>query len=723
MAAVTTITSQGLDTIHPLHKASEAAPFILPHLHQISDDERRQSSPPIKQKYLSILRTYPKSIDDQVFGQHSISLNSPTNLPTNLISTTVYDPTESQPSSPTSLLLNSIQQDLSLPSQANCISPSTQASFGASFPNTHRRLVASKSSPIAQPFNNYTKSPASPTEKKTLYSSTSEGKSLLSPYNIKAYVAPSPYAKSSSTSAQKLFLPTNAATHSHKSNVPSPLPHKPLIAQRSSPTQFSNKSHTKTLTVTPPISPLCKRSPRKLSCPKVTRASPTQFQFPYQYSKVPKSDSAYSEEPYSYSPIPRGNSPWSDFQNSYSYIPSYDTQSFDGQYICSGGIPKSDSAFLDNQRSPFRPSSYIPKSHSTILRSDSAFSDIEYSYSTIPQSDSCYLDKEYSYSSLPKSDSMYSENIICSDSSPHKGLIPRSFSTYSHKLVKFSDQETTIDPGVESNKYFHKGNSSASYTPSPLSDRDILYSASNHQIVSKDTSILSCQLSPTNVIMPTLKSFLKPPSRHSNGKKSNKYEKSSSENILPRDTSVPILKLMSTSTESKIKKSHTVLALSSNLSSSNSASTKLLEKEGDGIGNTCSISNCLSKSLKHSISQTLNQSIGQNLHKLGGAKESSSHSQNKRLRKSTLSGFLPRSFSRSSSIAPSLTSARGSYLGSYVGSCEADDTLYCRLCLMDVSVDMMCQLTVCQCRFCRYVSTFTCSINCPIRIRSHLYCY
>ncbi|KAA0202653.1 hypothetical protein HAZT_HAZT008214 [Hyalella azteca] len=68
------------------------------------------------------------------------------------------------------------------------------------------------------------------------------------------------------------------------------------------------------------------------------------------------------------------------------------------------------------------------------------------------------------------------------------------------------------------------------------------------------------------------------------------------------------------------------------------------------------------------------------------------------------SAFLPRSLSRASSIAPSLASAGASYLGSFIGSLGSgeDDTIYCRLCLMDVSVNLMCQLSFCQCRFCRF---------------------
>lgn len=516
-------------------------------------------------------------------------------------------------------------------------------------------------------------------------------------------------ARSVSNLNHKLGFPKSGRGGRQFPSSPDSSPHKPLIAQHSSPSL--NRISSRTPVSTPPRSP---RSPlflssinapsRKSSFPKVTRTSPTLFQFPYQYSKVPKSDSAYSEEPYSYSPLPRGNSPWSDFQNSYSHIPNYD-----GNYTYSSGIPKSDSAFIEQtSRSSIKSGSYLPKSHSTILRSDSAYSEIEYSYSTIPQSDSCFLEKEYSYSSLPKSDSVYSENIICSDDAQHTSIIPRSISTYSHKLVKFSEPDLKVVSPSIAEKDVLNYIATVAYLPEEGLHCDTAKLQQKPLIES--SSILSCQTSSTNITMPTLKSLLKPHSRHSNVNNPFKINKHSSNKHLTRDTSVPTLRLISTQDKNNVhmKKSHTVLALSSNASSSNLASTKLLTNEPATIRTSCSINNCLSKKMKHSISQTLNQSIGQNLNLLSGSRDQGRAPQ-KRQRKSTLSSLLPRSFSRTSSLAPSLTSARGSYLGSFVGSCgdTESDTLYCRLCLMEVSVNLVCQLTVCQCRFCKYVSTIS----------------
>ncbi|XP_018027301.1 uncharacterized protein LOC108682615 [Hyalella azteca] len=475
--------------------------------------------------------------------------------------------------------------------------------------------------------------------------------------------------------------------------------HKPLSGQRSSPSLHRHASRA-TFLRTPPKSPLLlTSSSRKLSCPKISRVSPTQFKFQqYHYSEVPKSDSAFSEDIYAYSPILRGYSP--DSPVSPPKLKSSVTQDSGISYPY--GLHKSESSYSE-QIIPCRQTSVLPKSRSTIFRSDSAYSEIEYSYSTIPQSESFCLEEEYAYLSLPKSDSTYSENILYYQNQKQRDQIPRSLSSCSYQFansceaddLQFIDEEIGVSfcssvIGGRFGRY-----RSLSQTSGPRRSKSQATVCPVSSVFVKPL----CSSNPNNVTMPSLKSIFKTPPRQSVPGKASRYERTSKKSI-SKDVSAHSLRLLDTPAgpQNCIRKSHTVLALSSTSAASNcSASTKLFP---GAEANQCKVHRCLSKNLLKSISQTLNSSIGQNLNKSDQLNPPRKRSR----RRSQLSAFLPRSLSRASSIAPSLASAGASYLGSFIGSLGSgeDDTIYCRLCLMDVSVNLMCQLSFCQCRFCRF---------------------
>ncbi|KAF2364303.1 IBR domain [Trinorchestia longiramus] len=531
-------------------------------------------------------------------------------------------------------------------------------------------------------------------------SSVSSRNGSLSP------VSPANKSLSPSTSPlNKSFSPVKSPLNKSFSPVKSTPFHNPLCAQRSSPSLHRPGTRT-TVVGTPPKSPLfASASSRKLSCPKISRVSPTQFKFQqYQYSKVPKSDSAFSEDIYAYSPISRGYSPSLISPVSPPKLKSSRTQDSGISYPFI--LHKSESSYSE-QNVPCRSTSGLPKSRSTIFRSDSAYSDIEYSYSTIPQSESFCLEEEYAYLSLPKSDSTYSENIL-TYSKEKQGPIQRSLSSCSHQFAgSFSPPECDASMNEEKGASFcrsvigRRGRyRSLSHTSSPRLSQSQVVDSSSATAGALGKTYHSSSSSP-NFIMPTLKSIFKIRSRQSVPGKASRYEKTPKKSFVNRGISAHNLSSKAASggaSQHSIKKSHTVLALSSNVATNYSASTKLLASGDDK--SPCKIHRCLSKTLLKSISQTLNSSIGQNLNKSDAPCPPRKRSR----RRSQLSAFLPRSLSRASSIAPSVASAGASYLGSYIGSLGSGegDTLYCRLCLMDVSVNMMCQLTLCQCRFCRY---------------------
>ena len=466
---------------------------------------------------------------------------------------------------------------------------------------------------------------------------------------------------------------------------------KPLVSQHSSPSLHKPSLKGTLVTAHPKLN--------KKFTSKGTRLSPSESRYSHQYSRVPKSDSAYSEEPYSYSPLPRETSSPSDGPYSYSQLPSCDDSYLDFRYPYSCGIPRSDSAYSEQcAYSPQATRSSVPKSHSTILRSDSAFSDIEYSYSTIPQFDSCHLDAQYSCSSLPKSESTFSENLVLSSNSKKPVILPRSFSSYSHHFNSYVEDD--YDQVVGKENYLSLVLEKSSKQGSPTYHNSLVdptnypeIPVTTHLVAPKSPSITSFSSNSSNAIMPTLKSWMKPLSFNAGGKRDKKQEGGRKIS----DLSMHSLKLLarSSSPQPQIKKSQTVLALSSNSNSQGSlgASTKLLPK--DHNSNSCFFNSCLGKSLKHSISQTLNQSLGHNLNLL-----SSDGALKKRSRRrSQLSSFLPSSLSLSP--AASTTSVGGSFVTAAGGE---SDLVYCRLCLMDVPVSSICQLSVCQCRFCHEVS-------------------
>ncbi|XP_064111991.1 uncharacterized protein LOC135219288 [Macrobrachium nipponense] len=194
--------------------------------------------------------------------------------------------------------------------------------------------------------------------------------------------------------------------------------------------------------------------------------------------------------------------------------------------------------------------------------------------------------------------------------------------------------------------------------------------------------------SQSHLIMPRMKSFLRAGQGSRSGKDGTKKENGNNpQEHLTREVSVKSLTSYgnANSPEPLIRKCHTVLALSS--TAGNTAHTRLVKDKKSKLG--------FLRRMSSSRSAVFTSN------KITLPKSPSVASDMKRLRKNSSSVLFTQAelegegsgCSRCASAA-SITSRRLSGL--------AQDTVFCKLCLSDVSIKEMYQLQQCQCRFCKY---------------------
>ncbi|XP_045599377.1 uncharacterized protein [Procambarus clarkii] len=189
--------------------------------------------------------------------------------------------------------------------------------------------------------------------------------------------------------------------------------------------------------------------------------------------------------------------------------------------------------------------------------------------------------------------------------------------------------------------------------------------------------------SQSQLIMPRVKSFF----RAGQGSRSAKEKKGMSRDHLPHDASVKSLTNYgdSASPEPLIRKCHTVLALSS--TAGNSAQTRLVkEKKGNKLD------------FLRRMSPSKSAVFASN--KMTIVKSPTTVSDLRRLRKNSSTLFPQVELEGEGSGCSRCASAASMASRRFSGL--AQDTVFCKLCLSDVSIKEMYQLQQCLCRFCKY---------------------
>lgn len=190
--------------------------------------------------------------------------------------------------------------------------------------------------------------------------------------------------------------------------------------------------------------------------------------------------------------------------------------------------------------------------------------------------------------------------------------------------------------------------------------------------------------SQSQLIMPRMKSFFRAGQGSRTAK--DKKEKETTDR-LPHDASVKSLTVYgdSASPEPLIRKCHTVLALSS--TTGNAAQTQLVK---DKKGSKLDFLRRMSPS-KSAVFASNKMTI---------AKSPSAISDLRRLRKDSSMLFPQVELEGEGSGCSRCTSAASVTSRRFSGL--AQDTVFCKLCLSDVSIREMYQLQQCMCRFCKY---------------------
>lgn len=226
---------------------------------------------------------------------------------------------------------------------------------------------------------------------------------------------------------------------------------------------------------------------------------------------------------------------------------------------------------------------------------------------------------------------------------------------------------------------------SATQQSRPFSSRPLVPTVSFNRALTSPTAIKlfnpSRHLNKTQsqLIMPRMKSFF----RAGQGSRSAKEKKVSREGSLRSLANYD----EATSPEPLIRKCHTVLALSS--TSSAATQTKLVKE---------------TKGSKLDFLRRMSSSKSAVFHttKLNIPKSPSAVSDLRRLRKDNSMLFTQTEHEGEGGVCSRCTSTASVASKSY--SALAQDTVFCKLCLSDVSIREMYQLQQCLCRFCKYVS-------------------
>lgn len=192
--------------------------------------------------------------------------------------------------------------------------------------------------------------------------------------------------------------------------------------------------------------------------------------------------------------------------------------------------------------------------------------------------------------------------------------------------------------------------------------------------------------SQSQLIMPRMKSLF----RSGQGSRSAKEKKEAPRDKLPHDGSVRSLSNYedATSPEPLIRKCHTVLALSS--ATGTAAQTRLVK---DKKSNKLDFLRRMSPS-KSAVFTSNKMTID---------KSPSVMSDLRRLRKD--SSMLPQVELEGEGSGCSRCASATSMSSRRFSASLAQDTVFCKLCLSDISIREMYQLQQCMCRFCKYVST------------------